>query len=150
MIIIRNTQRRIQCNEQRLVSFSTRAMAQAGYADWGLGIWITTNQTIRSYNARFRHKDKPTDILSFPFYPDLKPGKRPVVMDEEGEYLGDLIISAERVVVDARELEVTFEERMQVLIVHGICHLLGYDHETDAQYKVMQKRERELLAATKK
>ncbi len=149
MIIIKNRQRRIKLDEKWLVSFAARAIAAAGYEGWGLGIWITTDKTIRSYNARFRHKDKPTDILSFPFYPDLQPGKRPKVVDEDGDYLGDLIISAERVVVDARELGVTFEERMQVLVVHGICHLLGYDHETDAQFRVMQKRERELLTATK-
>lgn len=146
MIIIKNTQRRIKIDQQWLTSVAEQVLIAAGYKNWGLGIWITTNRTIRDYNSRFRHKDKPTDILSFPFYPDLKPGKRPKVLDQDGEYLGDIIISAERVVLDARELGVSFDVRMQVLIVHGVCHLLGYDHETDRQFKVMQERETALLA----
>lgn len=147
MIIIKNRQKRVSVDQQWLTATAEQILAAAGYEGWGLGIWITTNRTIRDYNSRFRHKDKPTDILSFPFYPDLKPGKRPKVLDQDGDYLGDIIISAERVVLDARELGVSFDARMQVLVVHGVCHLLGYDHETDQQFKVMQKRERELLAA---
>lgn len=147
MIIIKNRQKRVFVDQQWLTATAEQILTAAGYEGWGLGVWITTNRTIRAYNARYRHKNRPTDILSFPFYPDLKPGKRPKVLDEDGDYLGDIIISAERVVLDARELGVSFDARMQVLLVHGVCHLLGYDHETDAQYRVMQKRERELLTA---
>lgn len=145
IVILRNTQRRVKIDPEWVLSMADKIMSAAGYAGWGIGIWITTNKTIRQYNATYRHKDKPTDILSFPFYPKLKPGKRPKAVDPDDFYLGDIIISAERVVKDADELGVSFDERMTVLFVHGVCHLLGYDHETDAQFRTMQKKEKELL-----
>lgn len=101
MIIIKNRQKRVFVDQQWLTATAEQILTAAGYEGWGLGVWITTNRTIRAYNARYRHKNRPTDILSFPFYPDLKPGKRPKVLDEDGDYLGDIIISAERVVLDA-------------------------------------------------
>lgn len=147
MVVIKNRQKKIPVNQQWLRATAEKVLIEAGYAGWGLGIWITTNKTIRFYNKKYRHKDKPTDILSFPFYPDLQPGDRPVPYDEDGRYLGDILISVERVACDARELGLAFEEQMCVLIVHGVCHLLGYDHETDEQFVIMQRREMELLAA---
>lgn len=146
MVTIKNTQRRIPIDKAWLASFTTRAIAAAGYAGWGVSVWITTDRTIRSYNARFRKKDKATDILSFPFYPYLTPGQRPEAVDEDGRYLGDLIISAERVHADAQDLGVSLDERLKVLIVHGICHVLGHDHETDAEYRAMCVCEKELLS----
>ena len=116
-----------------------------GYAHFDIGIWITTNATIRRFNKNYRHKDTPTDILSFPFYPDLKPGEKIYAATPDDQNLGDIIISAERAQKDAQELGIGFPEHLQVLLVHGVCHLLGYDHETDAQYKLMERKERELL-----
>lgn len=147
VIILRITQRRIKIDNEWITMTADKIMSAAGYAGWGVGIWITTNKTIKQYNATYRHKDKPTDILSFPFYPKLKPGKRPKAVEPDDFYLGDIIISAERVEKDALDLHVTFDERMTVLLVHGICHLLGYDHETEAQFRVMHAREEELLGA---
>ncbi|MCL5436893.1 MAG: rRNA maturation RNase YbeY [Candidatus Dependentiae bacterium] len=149
LITLKNTQRQVKIDKKWLVAFASRAMEAAGFAGWGLSIWITTDRTIRQYNRRFRHQDKATDILSFPFYPDLLPGKRPQAHDEDERYLGDLIISAERVAADAAQLNVTVEARLEVLVVHGICHLLGYDHETETQYRVMQRQERNLLAKSR-
>ena len=65
-----------------------------GYEEFDLGIWITTDATIQKYNREYRHKDKPTDILSFPYHDKLKAGKRIKVQEPEDENLGDLIISA--------------------------------------------------------
>jgi rRNA maturation RNase YbeY len=116
-----------------------------GYAQFDIGIWITTNATIRRFNKTYRHKDTPTDILSFPFYPELKAGEKIIATTPDEQNLGDIIISAERALKDARELGRAFPEHLSVLLVHGICHLLGYDHETDAQYELMARKERELL-----
>jgi len=145
MITVRNSQKTIAIKKAVVEATAQKILKILGYQNWDVGIWITTNKTIRKYNKQFRHKDKATDILSFPLY-DIVPGVifEPEVREER--VLGDIIISAERVLADARELDVFFEERLQLLLVHGLCHLVGYDHETDAQYAVMSKVEAAILA----
>ena len=145
MILIKNTQRKIPVSLTRLKKDAQKILNELGYSDFDLGIWITTNTTIRSYNRDYRDKDKPTDILSFPFYPDLKAGQKIVAQNSEEMNLGDLILSAEYIQKAADELGVSFYDRLQLLLVHGICHLLGYDHEDDDDFALMQKKEKALL-----
>lgn len=145
MILIKNSQRTITLDTNRLKKDAQIILDALKYSDFDLGIWLTTNKTIHKYNRDYRHKDKPTDILSFPFYPDLKAGERITALTDEDKNLGDLIISLEYVQADAKKLGVTFEQRMKRLLVHGICHLLGYDHIKDEDYKVMYRKEMALL-----
>lgn len=145
MIHIRNTQRTIKIDIAQFQKDAQTLLNILKYDDFDLGIWITTNATIQKYNRDFRHKDKPTDILSFPYHDTLKAGQRIKIKAPEDENLGDLIISAAYVTNDAQRLGVTFERRMRRLLAHGICHLLGYDHIKDSEYKVMLAKERELL-----
>lgn len=145
MILIKNSQRSIAIDVGQLKKDAQIILDALKYSDFDLGIWLTTNRTIHKYNRDYRHKDKPTDILSFPFYPDLQAGKRIVTSTDEDKNLGDLIISLEYVQAEAKKLGVTFEQRMKRLLVHGICHLLGYDHIKDEDYKVMYRKEMALL-----
>jgi probable rRNA maturation factor len=145
MILIRNSQRKIFVDVKKLKRDAQTLLTALKYEDFDLGLWLTTNKTIQKYNAQYRHKDKPTDILSFPYHPQLKAGERIVAQTDEDKNVGDLIIAPEYVVQDAKNLGTTFEKRMQVLLVHGICHLLGYDHIKDADYKVMHRKELALL-----
>ncbi len=113
------------------------------YSDFDISVLITTNKTIRDYNRDYRNKDKPTDILSFPTTQSYKRVNGLRLKHEEDKNLGDLIISAEYVTKDAKELKVTFEARMKKFLVHGVCHLLGYDHIIDcrlAPYLCGQKK----------
>lgn len=145
MITIKNTQQKIKININRLREDAQKILQILKYDDFDLGIWITTNKTIHFYNREYRHKDKPTDILSFAYHSQLKAGQRIKPETDEDKNLGDLIISAEYVQKAALELGVSFDDRMQILLVHGICHLLGYDHEKDEDYKVMHCKEQKLL-----
>jgi len=145
MITIKHTQRKIKFNATQFKKDTQKLLNALNYGDFDIAIWLTTNETIRRFNRDFRNKDKATDILSFPYHPDLKAGKRIVVQDEEDKNLGDIIISLEYVKQDAPRWDKTFEERMRILLVHGICHLLGYDHIEDADYEIMHKKEAELL-----
>ena len=144
MITIKNTQRTIKINASQIKKDAQALLNTLGYPDFDLGIWLTTNPTIRKYNRDFRHKDKATDILSFPFYPDLKPGEKISSMSDEEKNLGDLIISLEHVKADGKKMNIPFNDRMKRLLVHGICHLLAYDHMNDKDYKVMLKKEQAL------
>lgn len=141
MISIKNTQRSIKINKSRLHAQVEKILHAVGYPDFDLGIWITTDPTIRKFNARYRHKDKPTDILSFSQHPQLKPGERIKTTSDDDKNLGDLIISAHRVALDAKKFGETFEDRLIFIVTHGVCHLLGYDHETEEQYKQMRAKE---------
>ena len=81
---------------------------------------ITNNEDIRELNREYRGKDSPTDVLSFPLeqYSDNMP-------------LGSIIISADYVIDKASEFEHTIQDELLLLFIHGVLHLLGYDHEID-------------------
>lgn len=145
MIIIRNRQRTVPVNIAALQRDAELILTKLGYATHELTVVITNNTTMRRYNREFRAVDKGTDILSFPYNePDSQfTGDHPVA-DEE-PILGDILISAPYVQAAAVKLGVTFEERMRELLVHGIFHLLGYDHETDADFEKMHAQEQKML-----
>ncbi len=145
MISIRNTQRKIKIDLKQLKKDAQTILDALDYSDFDLGILLTSNATMRRYNKEYRSMDKPTDVLSFLYHPDLKPGKRIVVKSDEDKNLGDLIIAPEYVMQDLPTWNTTFENHLQRLLVHGICHLLGYDHIKERDYTQMHKKEMELL-----
>lgn len=88
-----------------------------------LSIVLCRDEEIKEYNSTYRGKDYPTDVLSF--VDGEKIGRY--------SYLGDIIISIDRVFEQSKEFEVSPEEELVRLLVHGILHLLGYDHETSEE-----------------
>ena len=98
-------------------------------------VLLTTDRTIRDLNRRFRGKDEATDVLSFP---STNPAEGPE------KIAGDLAISVETARKQAAEQGHTLGVELRVLMLHGLLHLAGYDHETDAGK--MQRRERQLRA----
>lgn len=148
MITIRNTQHSIPINIKKLEKNVASMLATVKYQDFDLGIWLATNATIRRYNKQYRGKDKPTDILSFPYHTELKAGQKIIVKKPDDKNLGDLIISVEYAQKDAAKTwQRSFDEHLLALIAHGIAHCLGYDHETDTDWAAMQKFEKRLLAS---
>jgi len=147
MITIKNTQHKIRINLKQLEANIKRMLAAIGYPDFDLGIWLTTNATIRRYNKQYRNKDKPTDILSFPYHTKLKAGQKIVIKKNEDQNLGDLIISVEYTKKDAAKTwQRSFDTHLLALVAHGITHCLGYDHETDKEWAAMQRIESRLLS----
>lgn len=145
MILIKNRQKKYTID---LKAFATRMqllLDSLGYTDFDVGIWFTTNKTIARYNTLYRHKSGPTDILSFSYHTHVKAGKKIVPKGSDDRNLGDIIISLEYVYTHKRWQDVQPQKRLDVLMVHGLCHLLGYDHETDADYVVMNLKEQSLL-----
>ena len=138
-------EQKMPTNKEQLKKDAQRILEYLEYSDFDLGIMLADNATIHEYNKKHRNKDKPTDILSFPFHDKLKAGKRIEAKTDEQKNLGDIIISPEYVQEDLSSWGQSFDERMRVLLVHGICHLLGYDHIKDEDYEIMQKKEEELL-----
>lgn len=104
---------------------------------------------MKRLNARYRGVDKSTDVLSFPLSDD-----RLSMIGEKGSGapfpLGDIVICVPKAVLQAKEYGIPFHEETQRLLVHGLLHLAGYDHEVNAyQKRKMVKKERELLDALK-
>lgn len=145
MIHIKNSQKSVPFSAVRYKQKASLILKYLGYKDFDLLIWLTGNRTIQKYNAQFRQINKPTDVLSFPYHPDLVAGSKIQVLDEDDKNLGDIIISVAYVQENAKKMPGTLQERMDRMLVHGICHLLGYDHQTDADYKKMWSLEKKLL-----
>ena len=110
--------------------FVTRARRAAGVRA-EVNVLVTSNDELLELNRRFRGKDQPTDVLSFPALPGLKP-----------QYAGDIAISAEIAAHNARALGHTVAEEIKILVLHGMLHLRGYDHERDDGR--MARREKKL------
>jgi rRNA maturation RNase YbeY len=103
-----------------------------------LSVALVGDQEMRPLNAKYRKKDKTTDVLSFPADPAL-PG--------QAGLLGDVIISIEQAKRQARDRKTSLEIEMVILLIHGILHLLGYDHErSQRQAKIMATLEQKLLS----
>lgn len=118
-----------------------KALDVLGYSDFDLGIMLTTNATIKKYNAQYRNKDKATDVLSFPFH-HIPAGSKIKAQTDDDKNIGDMIISIEYVQAAAKKLGTTFEKRMNRMLIHSICHLLGYDHIQDDDFAIMIKKEK--------
>ena len=95
--------------------------------DASLSIVVETNEELQKLNQQFRGIDTPTDVLSFPAG-DVDP-------DTGSQYLGDIVISWEKVQTQAIHQSVKCE--MRLMVVHGVLHLLGYDHHTDSEQAEM-------------
>lgn len=104
-----------------------------------VSLLFTDNATIKELNAQWRTQNKPTNVLSFPAFP-LKPGMALMPL------LGDIVLAFETVQSEATQEQKPFDNHVSHLVVHGLLHLLGYDHETDAEAQVMEDLERKILA----
>jgi len=106
-----------------------------------LSLIITDDEALRELNHRFRGVDAPTDVLSFGAGTTEE---RFVSTPEDPPYLGDVVISYQRALSQAEELGHTAGRELKLLVVHGILHLLGYDHQEEAAARKMGEREREM------
>ena len=112
------------------------------YDSFELGIVITDDENIHRINKEYRGIDAPTDVISFA----LLEGKDEFVMPPDDMlHLGEVIISYPRAVEQAREQKHSTDRELAWLVIHGVLHLLGHDHETDADRQAMQAIENEIL-----
>jgi probable rRNA maturation factor len=117
MIEVVNRQRRLKIDAAAWVGFAARALEAIGKTGSSATIAFVSDKSIRKLNQQFRGIDKVTDVLSFP-------------ADEPGN-LGDVAVSVETAATQAKENGLSFDIEIAQLILHGLLHLSGYDHETD-------------------
>ncbi|HKR59842.1 MAG TPA: rRNA maturation RNase YbeY [Pyrinomonadaceae bacterium] len=122
MIEVVNRQRKLRIDPQRWQAFSEKAVAAIVKKPCDATIAFVSDRQIQDLNKRFRGIDKATDVLSFPAGEEV--GATSV-------NLGDIAISLERAAIQAKENRLTRDQEIAQLILHGLLHLCGYDHETD-------------------
>jgi probable rRNA maturation factor len=103
----------------------------------GACVVLADDALLRSLNRRYRGKDAPTNVLSFPFQGPPAGG--------DGCHLGDVVLAAETVQKEAAEQGVAPLHHLQHLVVHGLLHLLGFDHDTTARAEAMERLEAQIL-----
>lgn len=117
MIEVVNRQRRLKIDTATWATFAKKALSAIGNGESSATIAFVSDKRIRELNQQFRGVDKATDVLSFP--------------DEDPDNLGDVAISVETAARQAKDNGLSFDNEVAQLILHGLLHLSGYDHETD-------------------
>ncbi|KAJ2655071.1 hypothetical protein IWW48_005736 [Coemansia sp. RSA 1200] len=148
MVLLLNQQRAVWVPLRTIRRQIERLVMCSGYAGWDVGVHLVTDRRIRELNGRYRGQDKVTDILSFPFHTAQTPETSlpPAGDDEDSRNLGDMFLAMPHILARCRQENDRLAAHLPVLVAHGICHLLGYDHETDADYEAMRKREFQILS----
>ena len=118
MIEVVNRQRSKKVDNVVWALFAEKAIDAIGKHGSSATIAFVSDKSIRKLNHQFRKRDKATDVLSFP-------------SGDEDTNLGDIAISVETAAAQAKDNDLTFENEIAQLILHGLLHLSGYDHETD-------------------
>lgn len=121
--MIVNRQRRVRVAVQPLQRFYERVLGELGFAPESVTVQLVSDETMARLNLAFRNHEGPTDVLSFPVN-----GARPV---PGAQYAGDIAISPETARRNARRFARSLAVEMKILLLHGMIHLAGYDHETD-------------------
>jgi probable rRNA maturation factor len=149
--MIVNRQRRVRIPISQLNIFLASAQKRLRVPARALTVALVTDAEMKRWNRAFRGKNRPTDVLSFPVDDSPKPksmsprrsrrGKQ-TASRPAGLYLGDIAIAPAVARANATRFGRTFPDEMRILILHGILHLMGYDHETDKGQ--MDRRENRL------
>ena len=127
----------IECAIEPFVEVAQQTLTLLGLEDVELSLLLCDDAFILPLNRDYRGKDRPTDVLSFS---QREEG------DPDDPVLGDVIISIERAQEQADERGHALGVELALLLVHGILHLLGYDHEEEEEAEEMEAKEREILA----
>lgn len=120
--------------EALVLEAADATLASEGAVGEGVTLLLTDDETVRGLNVRFRGQDKPTNVLSFP------------APQNPERFLGDIALAYGVCAREASEQGKSLKNHLQHLVAHGVLHLLGYDHETDAQAEEMEGLERVVLA----
>jgi probable rRNA maturation factor len=128
VVFTRNQQRRLRVDRRLLLQMVDWLLAEVQSPLAELGIILVTDAQIADYNLQFHHRTGPTDILTFHY-----------------EGMGELVISAEHVLANAKRFHTTPACELALYVIHGILHLHGYDDRTTRQRQRMRRAERALL-----
>lgn len=138
-ISIQNRQRTVKIQTVLIKKRLHQLLVILGCADQELSIVFANDTLMQTLNRTYRQKDRTTNVLAFPQYAEGRD-------DPPTTLLGDVVVSLPTAAREARDLGQPVEERVLYLLIHGILHLLGYDHDrSEDERQRMETREQELL-----
>lgn len=141
-ILIDDRQNKVEIDEAIVESMEKAIVEVLEYEkeplDFEVSLSFVTNEEIHELNKEYRNVDSETDVLSFPVDQDF-------LFEGGPNLLGDVIISIEKAVEQAREYGHSFEREMVYLTVHSIFHLLGYDHMDEDEKQIMREKEEDIM-----
>lgn len=166
-IYLEDNQSALKIDIDRLKETASKIRASIGYNSYDICLFLVDDEEMQDANHESRGIDAPTDILSFPFHPAIRPGKLAEPDFDIPDYynLGDILIDIPYVIRRCQEDEeyetddddeergvsgamanvYDTEQRIHMLLIHGMLHLVGHDHETDEEYQLMVAEEERLL-----
>lgn len=126
---------------ENIADIARRALKAMEDGHVSVSLILTDDKTIHEINRDYRKKDRPTDVISFAYRENPFPG-----IEEECEELGDIYISLDTALRQAVDYGVSPHDEMKRLVIHGILHLLGFDHELSPEEEQrMEQKEEELF-----
>ena len=131
------TESKLKASASRIVDTVIDAVRPALAKDAELSIVFTDDIHVRALNRQFRNVDKATNVLSFP--------SASVTSDRVGPLLGDVVLAHETILGEAKSEDLTIEAHLAHLIVHGLLHILGYDHAEEVEALAMERLETAIL-----
>ncbi|EHB17615.1 hypothetical protein GW7_10754 [Heterocephalus glaber] len=143
-LVIRNLQRAIPIRRVPLRRNVEIVRNILGVEKFDLGIICLDNKNIQHINGIYRKKNVPTDVLSFPFHEDLKAGEIPQPGFPDDYNLGDIFLGVEYIFQQCKENE-DYCDILTVTATHGLCHLLGFTHNSEAEWRKMYLQEKQVL-----
>ncbi len=122
-------------------------IAQNAESEVEMGLVITTQEKIHRLNLDYLEEDKPTDVLSFPMLaePSGNGAHQFVAAPDGQQHLGEVIISYPQAIIQAGEHHHSVDKELAILLIHGVLHLLGYDHDQPEPERLMKEREAIIL-----
>lgn len=149
--MVLNQQKKVRVETAPLEAFLAEVLRELNLSSSEVAIALVSDAEIAQWNSQYLRKNGPTDVLSFPALSRHRaarftrskpaPGKRP---SSSGGWLGDIAIAPETARRYAKKNGRTLDEELRVLMLHGVLHLLGYDHENPADYGQMDHIEQQL------
>ena len=122
-------------------------IAQEAGANVEMGLVIATQERVQQLNQSYRGKDEPTDVLAFSAMEEIGPDFPPFIQPPDGVlHLGEVIVSYPQAVAQAEEHQHSVKKEIAILIIHGVLHLLGYDHDKPELERQMRAIEAEILS----
>ena len=146
MVYFRNATRKHRIAERRIERATNALLAAIGRPSATISLSFVGDAAMRQINRDHRGKDRTTDVLSFPMYEPFAVPRHPSAADPE-LMLGDIVISVDVARRQADAYGAKLEDEIERLIVHGIAHLLGHDHEIPAERSRMLREEKRLARA---
>ena len=139
-VLIKDEQIKIKIDSRELKRLAQEILESLGSTDVELSLLLVDNLKIQELNKRYLGKDSPTDVLSF----SMRDGE---FGDINTNLIGDVVVSLERAGELAEEGNISFKTMVANLLIHGILHLSGYDHERGLEdARIMERKEKELFA----